>query len=59
MFLDLVFLFFPGRIYGKFLGFSKHSLTTDIMNVLEGCNVTPDDLKFNYPRGGNLTPAAV
>jgi hypothetical protein len=29
------------------------------MNVLEGCSLTSDDLKFNYPRGGNLTPAAV
>ncbi|CAA0400261.1 unnamed protein product [Arabidopsis thaliana] len=48
-----------GRFYGKFSGFSKHALKTDIMNVLEGCSLTSDDLKFNYPRGGNLTPAAV
>ncbi|KAL1200094.1 hypothetical protein V5N11_031814 [Cardamine amara subsp. amara] len=47
------------RYYGKFSGFSKHALKTDIMNILEDCNVTPDDLKFSYQRGGNLNPAAV
>uniref|UniRef100_A0A1J3E932 RRM domain-containing protein n=1 Tax=Noccaea caerulescens TaxID=107243 RepID=A0A1J3E932_NOCCA len=47
------------RLYGKFSGFSKHTLKTDIMNVLEGCNVTPEDLKFSYMRSGNLNPAAV
>ncbi|ESQ40180.1 hypothetical protein EUTSA_v10014568mg [Eutrema salsugineum] len=48
-----------GRLYGKFSGVSKHTLKTDVMNILEGCNVTPDDLKFSYMRGGNLNPAAV
>ncbi|CAH2074428.1 unnamed protein product [Thlaspi arvense] len=48
-----------GKLYGKFSGFSKHTLKTDIMSILEGCNVTPDDLKFSYMRGGNLNPAAV
>ncbi|KFK24723.1 hypothetical protein AALP_AA8G016300 [Arabis alpina] len=48
-----------GGFYGKFSGFSKHTLKTDIMNVFEGCNVTPNNLKFSYMRGGNLNPSAV
>ncbi|CAN8237455.1 unnamed protein product [Cochlearia groenlandica] len=50
----------PGeeKFYGKILGFSKHTLKSDILNILEGCNVTSDDLKFSYIRSGNLNPAA-
>ncbi|VVB12983.1 unnamed protein product [Arabis nemorensis] len=48
-----------GGFYGKFSGFSKHTLKSDIMNILEGCNLTPNDLKFSYMRGGNLNPSAV
>lgn len=55
---DRIFVL-SGGFYGKFSGFSKHTLKTDIMNILEGCNVTPDDLKFSYMRGGNLNPSAV
>nr|VDD34806.1 unnamed protein product [Brassica oleracea] len=47
------------KLYGKFSGFSKHTLRSDVMNILEGCNVTSDDLKFSYMRGGNLNPAGV
>ncbi|KAJ0244046.1 hypothetical protein HA466_0200050 [Hirschfeldia incana] len=48
-----------GKLYGKFSGFSKHTLKSDVMNVLEGCNVTPEDLRFSYMRGANLNPAGV
>lgn len=48
-----------GKSYGKFSGFSKHTLKSDVMSVLEGCNVTPDDLRFSYMRGGNLNPSGV
>lgn len=56
--VDCVFVV-SGKLYGKFSGFSKHTLRSDVMNILEGCNVTSDDLKFSYMRGGNLNPAGV
>ncbi|XP_010558298.1 PREDICTED: uncharacterized protein LOC104826994 [Tarenaya hassleriana] len=41
-----------GPVYGKLLGFSKRTLKTDILHLLDGCNLTPDDIKFSYSRGG-------
>lgn len=39
-----------GPVYAKLFGMSRHTLKTDIVNLLEGCNLTPDDVRFNYNR---------
>ncbi|XP_024955706.1 uncharacterized protein LOC102606880 isoform X2 [Citrus sinensis] len=46
-----------GVFYGKLLGISRQTLKSDIINLLEGCNLTPDDLKVNYTR--NYMPFAM
>ncbi|KAH9735632.1 hypothetical protein KPL71_017804 [Citrus sinensis] len=46
-----------GVVYGKLLGISRQTLKSDIINLLEGCNLTPDDLKVNYTR--NYMPFAM
>ncbi|KAK4583471.1 hypothetical protein RGQ29_026272 [Quercus rubra] len=37
-----------GPVYGKIFGITKHTLKTDIINMLKGCNLTMDDVKVNY-----------
>ncbi|GAB2272428.1 hypothetical protein Dimus_007254 [Dionaea muscipula] len=37
-----------GNLYAKMLGLHRSTLKTDIITVLEGCNLTPDDVKFVY-----------
>ncbi|TKY46388.1 hypothetical protein E2542_SST28427 [Spatholobus suberectus] len=39
-----------GVTYGKLLGIRKHVLKTDIINFLEGCNLTLEDVKMDYNR---------
>ncbi|OMO72677.1 hypothetical protein CCACVL1_17663 [Corchorus capsularis] len=39
-----------GFVYGSLQGFSKYSMKSDIINLLEGANLTPDDIKINYNR---------
>ncbi|RDX99708.1 hypothetical protein CR513_17207, partial [Mucuna pruriens] len=39
-----------GVTYGKLLGIRKHVLKTDIVNFLEGCNLTLEDVKMDYNR---------
>ncbi|WVZ13806.1 hypothetical protein V8G54_011372 [Vigna mungo] len=39
-----------GVTYGRLLGIRKHALKTDIINFLEGCNLTLEDVKFDYNR---------
>ncbi|XP_020206780.1 uncharacterized protein LOC109791841 [Cajanus cajan] len=39
-----------GATYGKLLGVHKRVLKTDIINYLEGCNLTMEDVKMDYNR---------
>lgn len=39
-----------GLVYGKLTGMTKHTLKSDIVNLLEGCKLTEDDVKVNYTR---------
>ncbi|XP_030542516.1 uncharacterized protein LOC115749719 [Rhodamnia argentea] len=39
-----------GLVYAKLFGVSRHTLKTDIVNLLEGCNLTQDDVRFHYNR---------
>ncbi|XP_050382237.1 uncharacterized protein LOC126799150 [Argentina anserina] len=35
-------------VYGKLIGITRNTLKTDIVNLLEGCNLTLDDVKVQY-----------
>ncbi|KAF5175446.1 Ribosomal protein s24e family protein [Thalictrum thalictroides] len=37
-----------GLVYAKLAGFGNHTLKTDIINALEGCNLSPQDMKVEY-----------
>ncbi|KAF2311968.1 hypothetical protein GH714_027634 [Hevea brasiliensis] len=37
-------------VYGKLFGITRQTLRTDVINLLEGCNLTLDDIKVNYNR---------
>ncbi|XP_010253414.1 PREDICTED: uncharacterized protein LOC104594694 [Nelumbo nucifera] len=39
-----------GLAYGRLIGFGRNTLKTDIINFLEGCNLTPQDVKVEYNR---------
>ncbi|OVA09964.1 hypothetical protein BVC80_1751g130 [Macleaya cordata] len=39
-----------GLIYGKLSGTGRFTMKTDIINMLEGCNLTPQDIKVEYNR---------
>ncbi|QCD92744.1 uncharacterized protein LOC114182701 isoform X2 [Vigna unguiculata] len=39
-----------GVTYGRLFGIRKHVLKTDIINFLEGCNLTLEDVKLDYNR---------
>ncbi|OAY41072.1 uncharacterized protein LOC110623640 [Manihot esculenta] len=39
-----------GMVYAKLFGITRQTLKTDIINLLEGCNLTLDDIKVNYNR---------
>ncbi|KAK7262999.1 hypothetical protein RJT34_30583 [Clitoria ternatea] len=39
-----------GVTYGRLLGIHRHALKTDIINCLEGCNLTLEDVKVEYNR---------
>ncbi|CAN0881433.1 hypothetical protein LINGRAHAP2_LOCUS14236 [Linum grandiflorum] len=51
------FLQTPGVVYGRLFGGGRHTLKTDIINLLEGCNLGIEDIKFSYVRG--FTPNSV
>ncbi|KAJ8747075.1 hypothetical protein K2173_014482 [Erythroxylum novogranatense] len=40
-----------GLMYGKVFGITRHTFKTDIINMLQGSNLTVDDIKFSYNRG--------
>ncbi|KAH7553456.1 hypothetical protein ACOSQ2_030137 [Xanthoceras sorbifolium] len=46
-----------GLVYGKLFPVTKYTLQTDIINLLEGCKLTRDDVKVNYSR--NFMPMAM
>ncbi|KAE8099488.1 hypothetical protein FH972_017468 [Carpinus fangiana] len=46
-----------GTVYGKLFGVTRHTLKTDIINMLDGCKLTMDDLKADYNR--SFTPMGV
>ncbi|KAL3825951.1 hypothetical protein ACJIZ3_021980 [Penstemon smallii] len=39
-----------GLVYGKIMNITKHTSKTDIINLLEGCNLKPENLKVEYNR---------
>ncbi|XP_037494168.1 uncharacterized protein LOC119370336 [Jatropha curcas] len=39
-----------GTVYAKLFGITKNTLKTDIINMLDGSNLTPDDIKVSYNR---------
>ncbi|CAL5420049.1 unnamed protein product [Camellia sinensis] len=39
-----------GLVYGKLFGITKHTTKSDIISLLEGCNVNLDDMKADYNR---------
>ncbi|KAI3447640.1 hypothetical protein Pfo_004305 [Paulownia fortunei] len=39
-----------GLVYGKLANITKHTTKSDIINLLEGCNLNPKNLKVEYSR---------
>lgn len=39
-----------GSTYGELLGITRHTTKNDMLNLLEDCKLTPEDLKINYSR---------
>ncbi|THG19797.1 hypothetical protein TEA_000037 [Camellia sinensis var. sinensis] len=39
-----------GLVYGKLFGITRHTTKSDIISLLEGCNVNLDDMKVDYNR---------
>ncbi|KAK6231516.1 hypothetical protein QUC31_011211 [Theobroma cacao] len=39
-----------GFVFAKLHGITKHTMKSDIMSLLEGCNLTADDIKVHYSR---------
>lgn len=37
-----------GLVYGKLFGITKNTLKSDVLSLLEECNLTNDDLKVDY-----------
>ncbi|KAK8651205.1 hypothetical protein V6N13_140817 [Hibiscus sabdariffa] len=48
---------FLGFAYGKPFGATKYTMKSDIISLLEECNLTPDDIKVSYNR--NFFPVAM
>ncbi|XP_022972751.1 uncharacterized protein LOC111471264 [Cucurbita maxima] len=46
-----------GLVYGKLYGITRNTLKTDIVNLLEGCNLNLDDVKVEYNR--SFTPTSM
>ncbi|POO02460.1 Ribosomal protein [Trema orientale] len=47
----------PGSVYARLHGITRNTLKTDIVNLLEGCNLGLEDVKVDYLR--NYNPAAM
>ncbi|KAK6126123.1 hypothetical protein DH2020_040101 [Rehmannia glutinosa] len=39
-----------GLVYGKLANITKHTTKSDIINLLEGCDLNPENLKVEYNR---------
>lgn len=39
-----------GVVYGRLNGITNHTIKSDIVNLLEGCNLSLDDIKVEYNR---------
>ncbi|KAL2509381.1 Ribosomal protein S24e family protein [Forsythia ovata] len=39
-----------GLVYGRLSGITKHTAKSDVVNLLEGCNLGLDDVKVEYSR---------
>ncbi|KAL3536338.1 hypothetical protein ACH5RR_004799 [Cinchona calisaya] len=39
-----------GLVYGKLFGTTKLTTKTDVLNLLDGCNLSADDVKVSYSR---------
>ncbi|KAA0047320.1 uncharacterized protein E6C27_scaffold908G001380 [Cucumis melo var. makuwa] len=52
-----VYRWWRGFMYGKLFGFSRSTLKTDVLILLEGCNLSLDDIKFEYSR--NFFPVSM
>ncbi|KAF5750986.1 hypothetical protein HS088_TW03G01327 [Tripterygium wilfordii] len=39
-----------GLVYGKLSGIRRNALKSDILYLIDGCNLTPDDIKVNYTK---------
>ncbi|XP_071710023.1 uncharacterized protein [Rutidosis leptorrhynchoides] len=37
-----------GLVYGRLLGITNNTLKSDVLSLLEECNLSPDDLKVDY-----------
>ncbi|XP_062002065.1 uncharacterized protein LOC133719889 [Rosa rugosa] len=46
-----------GVVYGKLLGITRNTLKTDIVNLLEGCNLRLEDVKVQY--NGPFVPSGM
>ncbi|KAL6987510.1 hypothetical protein U1Q18_013254 [Sarracenia purpurea var. burkii] len=44
-----------GLVYGKLFGITNHTTKSDIVSLLEGCELSLDDVKVNYNRGYEAT----
>lgn len=51
--------FFPesGLVYGRLIGITKYTMRTDVLNLLEQCNLTLEDVKVDYNR--NYLPVSM
>ncbi|XVF08004.1 hypothetical protein REPUB_Repub06bG0187900 [Reevesia pubescens] len=46
-----------GSVYARLYGTTKFTMKSDIISLLEGCNLSPDDIKVSYSR--SLFPVAM
>lgn len=37
-----------GMVYGKLIGITKNTLKSDVLSLLDECNLSIDDLKVDY-----------
>ncbi|KAI4364128.1 hypothetical protein MLD38_020259 [Melastoma candidum] len=46
-----------GPVYAKLFGNARHTTKSDVVNLLDGCNLTVDDVRVNY--NNNFAPVAM
>ncbi|XP_020113297.1 uncharacterized protein LOC109727564 isoform X2 [Ananas comosus] len=42
-----------GLVFGRLTGIGKNTMKTDVLHYLEGCNLSTDDIKFDYTKAYN------